>query len=166
MSARATINLVDDEEMSSQGSVNAPMATPRTTSPSQIPTTQPVEIPQGLPLWTGAQPVQAPAPTMQSSVYAGPSGVAATVPVIGGGEPSAIATTIAVDATSCQETKEAFAEVSSAFQEMSTKHGQIQEGLRTLASTVEALRQIAKLGEVKTTAQVQPNVAEGCFCHQ
>ena len=115
MSARATINLVDDEEMSSQGSVNASMATPRTTSPSQILTTQPVETPQGLPLWTGAQLVQALAPIMQSSVDAGPSGVAAIVPVIGGGEPSAIATTIAIDAPSHQETKEAFAEVSSTF---------------------------------------------------
>ena len=91
------------------------MAMPRTTSPSQIPTTQPVETPQGLPLWTGAQTIQAPMPTMQSSVYAESSGVAAIVPVIGGGEPSAVTTTIAVDAPSHQETKQAFAEVSSAF---------------------------------------------------
>ena len=96
--------------MSSQGSANVPMAMPKITSPSQIPTTQPVETSQGLPLWTGAQFVQAPAPMMQSSVYAEPSGVAATVPVIGGGELSAVTTTIAVNAPSRQETKEAFAE--------------------------------------------------------
>ena len=144
MSARATISLVDDEEMSLQGSVNAPMATPRTTSPSQILMTQLVETSQGLPLWTGAQPVQVPAPMMQSSVYVGPSGVVATVLVIGGGEPSAIATTIVIDAPSHKETKEAFSEVSFAFPEMSAKHGQIQEGVRALASAVEELRQ-AKL---------------------
>ena len=113
--------------------------------------TQPVETPQGLTLWTSAQSVQAPTPTMQSSVDAGPSGVAATMPVIGGGEPSAIATTIAVNAPSPQEAEEAFAEISSAFQEMHAKHRQMQEGVRTLASTVEALHQ-AKLGEVETIA--------------
>ena len=30
MSAQATVNIVDDEEMSSQGSVNAPVALPHT----------------------------------------------------------------------------------------------------------------------------------------
>ena len=50
--------------------------------------------------------------------------------VIGGGEPSAIAATIAVDAPSRQETKEGLAKVSFAFQEISAKHGHIQEGAR------------------------------------
>ena len=45
-------------------------------------------------------------------MYAGPSGVVATVLVVGGGEPSIVATTIAVNAPSHQETKDAFAEVS------------------------------------------------------
>ena len=57
-----------------------------------------METPSGLPLWPNAQLVQAPTPTMQFSVYARPSGVAATVPIIGGGEPSANTTTIAINA--------------------------------------------------------------------
>ena len=110
-----------------------------------------VETPSKLPHWLGAMLVQSPTPTMQSNVYAGPSGVAVTVPVTSGGEPSIITMTTVVDAPSRQETKEAFAEVSSTFPEMSAKHRQIQEGVRALASTVEALRQ-AKLGEVETMA--------------
>ena len=53
-----------------------------------------------------------------------------------------------------RRTKEAFQEVSSAFQEMSTKHGQIQGSLQVLASTVEALKQ-AQQGEVASSVQVQ-----------
>ena len=52
---------------------------------------------------------------MQSSVYVGPRGVPAIVPVTGAGESSVVATAIAVYAPSRQETKEAFAEVSSAI---------------------------------------------------
>ena len=88
-----------------------------------------------------AHEMHQPTPTAQSSVFAGRSGVAPTVPVAAGSvQPSAVATTIPVDVPSCQETKEAFQEVSSAFQEMSTKHGQIQGSLQVLASTVEALK--------------------------
>ena len=77
-----------------------------------------------------AQEMQQPTPTVQSSVFAGRSGVAPTIPVATGSvQPGAMATTIPVDAPSRQETKEAFQEVSSAFQEMSTKHGQIQGSL-------------------------------------
>ena len=71
---------------------------------------------------------------MQSSVFAGPSDVAPTPPVAGGTGSSNIALTIPVDAPLHQETKEAFAEVSSAFQEIPAKHGQIQEGVCALAS--------------------------------
>ena len=144
MSGQPTVNIVDDDEMSSQGSVNAPMATPGTAAQVQAPTRQRHETASGLPPWRHspmAQEMQQPVPTEQSSVFAGRSGVAPTVPVAAGSvQPSAVATTIPVDAPSRQETKEAFQEVSSAFQEMSTKHGQIQGSLQVLASTVEALK--------------------------
>ena len=74
-----------------------------------------------------AQTVLESAPTAQLSVYAGPSGVAPTIPIAGGSvQPSAMAPTIPVDAPTRQETKEAFDEVSLAFKKMSKKHGQIQ----------------------------------------
>ena len=73
-----------------------------------------------------AQEMRQPAPTEQSSVFAGRSGVAPTVPVAAESvQPSAVATTVPVDVLSRQEMKEAFQEVSSAFQDMSAKHGQI-----------------------------------------
>ena len=57
-----------------------------------------------------------PVPTEQSSVFAGRNGVAPTVPVaVGSVQPSALAPTVPVDVPSCQETKEAFQEVSTAF---------------------------------------------------
>ena len=119
MSGQATINLVDDEEMSLQGSINVPIATPRVGSPSQVSTTQLQEIPSRLPRWSvmpGAMPVQIPTPTMQSNMYARLSGMAVTVPMMGGrAETSTIALTVPIDAPSQQETKEAFAEVSSTF---------------------------------------------------
>ena len=56
-----------------------------------------------------AQTMQQPAPTAQSSVFAGNSGVAPTVPIAEGSvQLSAIAPTVPVDVPSCQETKEAF----------------------------------------------------------
>ena len=71
-----------------------------------------------------AQIVLRLAPAPQSSVYAGPSGVAPIVPVArGSGQPSAMTSTIPVDAPTRQEAKEAFDEVSSAFKEMPKKHG-------------------------------------------
>ena len=144
MSGQPTVNIVDDNEMSSQGSVNAPMAAPGTATQVQAPTRQQYETPSGLPPWPHspmAQEMQQPTPTAQSSVFAGRNGVAPTVPVTAGSvQPGTVATTIPVDAPSRQETKEAFQEVSSAFKEMSTKHGQIQGSLQVLASMVEALK--------------------------
>ena len=88
-----------------------------------------------------AQAMQTPAPTVQSNVFAGRSGVAPTVLVGEGSEQlSAVAPIIPMDVLSRQETKEAFQEVSSAFQYMSAKHEQIQGSLQVLASTVEALK--------------------------
>ena len=72
MSARATVNLVDDEEMSSQGSVNAPVAPPAEMV-TQGPTYQ---TPSGLPPFPGAMPTM----TRQSAI-AGPSQTSPIVPV-------------------------------------------------------------------------------------
>ena len=159
MSGQPTVNIVDDDdEMSSQGSINAPMVAPSTVAQVQPPTRQQYETPSGLPAWPQppmAQSMQAPIPTAQSSVFAGRSGVAPTVPIATGSvQPSVVAPTVPVDVPSRQETKEAFQEVSSAFQDMSTKHGKIQGSLQVLASMVEALKQ-AQQGEVASSAQVQ-----------
>ena len=111
-------------------------------------------MPSGLPL-RPQSPVAQVAPTVQSSVHAGTSGIAPTVPGAGG-LPSigTVAPTIPADVPSRQETKEAFEEVSSAFKGMTAKHGQMQGDLQTLASTVEALKQ-AQQGEAESSAQVQ-----------
>ena len=95
--------------------------------------------------------MQAPAPTKQWSVFAGCNGVAPTVPVARGSvQPSAITPTIPMDVLSSQETKEAFQEVSSAFPDMSIKHGKIRGSLQVLVSMVEALKQ-AQQGEVESS---------------
>ena len=110
-----------------------------------------------------AQAMQAPTPTAQSSVFVGCSGVAPIVLVVGGSvQPSAVIPTIPVDVLSCQETKEAFQEVSSAFKEIPTKHGQIQGGLQVLVSTMKALKQ-AQQGEMESSAQVQEKLCHSGF---
>ena len=123
MSGQPTVNIVDDDEMSSQGSVNAPMAVPSTEARVQAPTRQQYETPSGLPPWPHspmAQAMQTPTPTMQPSVFAGCSGVAPTVPVAEGSvQHNAIAFTVPMDMPSRQEIEEAFQEVSSAFQDLS-----------------------------------------------
>ena len=94
------------------------------------------------------------APTLQSSVCVSPSTCAPTILVTGGSGQTGTATpTIPLGMPIRQETKEAFDEVSSAFQDMSAKHGQIQGGLQVLASMVEALRR-AKQGEMEAMSQV------------
>ena len=86
-------------------------------------------------------PIAQVAPTGQSSVFAHPSAFAPTIPITRGSEQTAsIAPTILLDVPTRQDTKKAFEEVSSAFQDMSVQHGQIKGGLQVLASTVEALR--------------------------
>ena len=134
------MNIVDDDEMSSQGSVNAPVAAPRTEAPILSAGTQSSVLPSGLPL-RPQSPVAQSAPTLQSSIVAGTSGIAPTIPVVGGAPSIGTVTpTIPADVPSRQETKEAFEEVSSAFKGMTEKHGQMQGDLQTLASTVAALK--------------------------
>ena len=103
--------------------------------------------------------MQQPVPTEQSSVFVGCSGVAPTILVAEGSvQPSVVAPTVPVDVLSCQETKEAFQEASSAFQDMSAKHGQIQGSLQVLASMVEAMKQ-AQQGEVASSDRYRRHYA-------
>ena len=153
MSRQATLNVVDDEEMSSQGSVNAPVARP--SSPLvQGPTYQ---TPSGLPPWPGSpmEQVQAAAVPMQQSVVAGPRGgsTATTLPVQQSTEVLA-APTVPVDSPTRAETQQAFAEVSSALRGVSSQHEEVRSEMQELASGMEALRR-ARASDVETTAQVQ-----------
>ena len=152
MSDKATINLVDDEEMSSQGSVNASVA--RLVLPvGQRPTYQ---TPSGLPPWPGlpTATVQTAAAPDQQSVVAGPSGgrAATTIPVQS--TKVLAAPTVAVDAPTRAETKQAFAEVSFALRDVSSQPDEVRSGMQQLASGVEALHR-ARASDVETTAQVQ-----------
>ena len=101
MSGQTKVNIVDDDEMSSQGSINVPMAAPSIEAQVQAPTTQQYETPFGLPPWPHsprAQAMQAPTSTEQLRIFVGCSGVAPTVPVIEGRvQTSAIAPTVPVD---------------------------------------------------------------------
>ena len=121
MSGQATINVVDDEEMSSQGSVNAPVAPPPAAM-QQHPTTQvPAER---------MKPHFGFNPTMtQQSGVAGPSAKPATTVPVQSTEVVA-APTVPVDAPSRAETKQAFEEVSSALRNVSSKHEEVRSGMQ------------------------------------
>ena len=103
------INIIDNKEMSSQGSVNAPVVVPNPVAQVQAPSRQQYETPSGLPPWPNkpmSQALPTPSPTTQSSVFEGLSGVAPTVPIVGGSvQPSIVAPTIPIDVLSFQETK-------------------------------------------------------------
>ena len=147
MSAQATVNIVDDEEMSSQGSVNAPVAPPPVATQQSLSTQAqaPTEV---VNVHGDVQPVAA----QQSGVVGTTRAVSATVPVQ---STEVVATpTVMVDAPSRAETKQAFAEVSSAFRAVSSHQEEVQSGMQQLASGVEELRR-ARASDVETTAQVQ-----------
>ena len=159
MSGQPTINIVEDDEMSSQGSVHSPLIGSSVGTAVQSPVIQQVMPVAGSPL-RPQSPVAHIAPTVQSSVFAQPSAVATTIPVTPAswGRPSgSVSPTIPVEVPTLEDTKAAFQEVSSTFRDMSTQHGQIQGNLQTLASTVQALRQ-AKQEEQQTSVQVQEAV--------
>ena len=100
MSGQPTVNIVDDDEMSSQGSINAPIAAPDTVAQVQVLTRQRYETPSGLPPWPHT-PMAQPVPIEQSSVFTGRSGVAPTIPVAAGSvQPSAVAPTVPADVPS------------------------------------------------------------------
>ena len=147
MSAQATVNIVDDEEMSSQGSVNAPVAPPHTVMQQSL-SAQAQAPTEAMNVHPGRQPET----TRQSSVTRTSHAATPTIPVQ---STEVVATpTIVVDAPSRAETKQAFEEVSSAFCAMSSQHEVVQSGMQELASGVEELRR-ARAGDVETTAQVQ-----------
>ena len=156
MSGQATINIVDDDEMSSQGSVHSPLIGSSVGTSVQTPVIQQTIPVMGSPL-RPQSPVATLAPTVQSSVFAQPSAFATTVPVAAtsrSGRAGSVSPTIPVEVPTLEDTKAAFQEVSSTFRDMSAQHGQIQGNLQTLASTVQALRQ-AKQEEQQTSVQVQ-----------
>ena len=133
------VNIVDDEEMSSKGSVHSLFAITNEGTPIQSPVIQQTVPSAGSPLQPQS-PVSRAAPTMQSSIVGTPSAFATTIPIAGGSEHiGTVSTTIPVGVPTLEETKAAFGEASSVFQDMSAKHGQIQGNLQTLASTVATL---------------------------
>ena len=80
MSRKVTLNLVEDEEMSSQGSVNASVKNPRVGGDVQTPMCQQYDTPSGLHPWPAspmAQIVGASTPGLiqQSSVGIGLNGL-------------------------------------------------------------------------------------------
>ena len=144
--------MVDDEEMSSQGSVNAPVARPASLV-VQGPTYQ---APSGLPPWPvlPKESILAEAAPTQQSIFTGPlcGSAATTIPVQ---STEVLATpTVPVDSPTRAETQQAFAEVSSALRGVSSQHEEVRSGMQELASGVEALRR-ARASDVETTAQVQ-----------
>ena len=147
MSGRPTVNIVDDEDMSSQGSVNAPVA------PAQVATQQSLSAQAQAPTEAvNVSRVVQSSVTRQSGVAGSSRAADPTVPIQ---STEVVATpTIVVDAPSRAETKQAFEEVSSAFRAVSSQHEAVQSGMQELASGVEALRR-ARQGDVETTAQVQ-----------
>ena len=122
MSAQATVNIVDDEEMSSQGSVNAPVAPQHTVMQQSLlaQAQAPTEA-------VNFHPGQQPETTRQSSVTRTSRATTPTIPVQ---STEVVATpTIVVDAPSRAETKQEFKEVSSAFRAVSSQHEVVQLGM-------------------------------------
>ena len=120
MSVQGTINVVDDEEMSSQGSVNAPVARP--SSPLvQGPTYQ---APSGLPPWPvmpmAPFPIVAMTALAQQSVVTGFHGGKDTQTMPVQSTKVVVAPTTPVDTPTRAETKQAFAEVSFALRDVSS----------------------------------------------
>ena len=133
--------------MSSEGSVNAPVAPPRVAGEQSLRAQSPTTM-ATIPITEVIPPAQ----TVQSGV-AGHSGMpstggrAATTEVV-------TTPTIPVDVPTRAETEQAFAEVSSVLRGVSSQHDEVRAGMQSLASGVETLRR-ARVADVETTAQVQ-----------
>ena len=147
MSGLPTVNVVEDEQMSSEGSVNAPVAPPRSPSVHSARATSPIQ-----PVDLASGRVSPVAKTLQSNI-AGVRGSASVLSPLPSTEVIG-ATTIPVDIPSREETQQAFAEVSSALRDVSSQHDEVRAGMQSLASGVETLRR-ARAVDVETTAQVQ-----------
>ena len=146
MSGQPTYNVVDDEEMSSQGSVNAPVAHPQ--SPTQAQGTAQTPL---LPTFFPSSVLDS-APTQQSRVAGTSRATQSTVPV----ESTQVvaAPTEVVDAPTRAETKQAFEEVSSALKSVSSQHDAVRSEMQALSRGMEEMR-VARAGELETTAQVK-----------
>ena len=147
MSGLPTVNVVDDEQMSSEGSVNAPVAPPRSPSVHSARAQSPVAH-----LDLSAGRVSPVAKILQSDI-AGQRGSASVFGTVQSTEVVG-APTVPVDVPTREETKQAFAEVSSALRDVSTQHDEVQAGMQSLASGVETLRR-ARAADLETSAQVQ-----------
>ena len=147
MSGLPTINVVDDEQMSSEGSVNAPVAPPRSPSVHSTRAQSPVE-----PVDWSAGRISPVAKMLQ----AGTAGQRESASVFSAVPTTEIvgAPTVPVDIPSRQETTQAFAEVSSVLRNVSTQHDEVRAGMESLASGVETLRR-ARAVDVEQSAQVQ-----------
>ena len=145
MSRQPTVNVVNDEEMSSQGSVNAPVAPPHSPTHGQV-TAQTPSAPISFPSL-----VLDSAPTQQSGVAGTSRALQTTIPV----ESTEIlaAPTVVVDAPTREDTKQAFAEVSSALHSVSSQHDAVRAEMQQLSRGMEQMRQ-ERPGEVESTAQV------------
>ena len=147
MSGVPTINVVEDEQMSSEGSVNAPVAPPRSPSVHSARATSPVEP---VDLLSGR--VSPIAKTLQ----AGSAGRERSTSVFSPIPPTEVvgAPFVPSNVPSRAETTQAFAEVSSVLRDVSSQHEEVRAGMQSLASGVETLRR-ARVADVETTAQVQ-----------
>ena len=147
MSGVPTINVVEDEQMSSEGSVNAPVAPPRSPSVHSARATSPVEP---VDLLSGR--VSPIAKTLQ----AGSAGRERSASVFSPIPPTEVvgAPSVPSNVPSRAETTQAFAEVSSVLRNVSSQHEEVRAGMQSLASGVETLRR-ARVADVETTAQVQ-----------
>ena len=147
MSGLPIVNVVDDEQMSSEGSVNAPVAPPRSPSVHSARAQSPIE-----PVDWSAGRMSPVAKTLQieTSGQRGRSSVLSPMPsteIVG-------APTVPVDIPTREETTQAFAEVSSALRDVSTQHDEVRAGMQSLASGVETLQR-ARAVDVEKSAQVQ-----------
>ena len=132
MSGEPTVNVVDDKEMSSQGSVNAPVAPPRLPTQEQV-TAQTPMLPFGFPLST-LDSVQ----TQQSRIARTSLASRTTVPVES--TEVVVAPIVVVNAPSREETKQPFDEVSSVLQSVSSQHEAVRAEMQQLSHGIEQMR--------------------------
>ena len=118
MSGEPTVNVVDDEEMSSQGSVNAPVAPQGSPTHGQVTAQAPTSP------FMFSTAVTSVAQTQQSGI-AGTRGTARSVPPIESTEVVA-APTLVVDAPTRVETKRAFDEVTSVLRSASSQQQEMR----------------------------------------
>ena len=98
-----------------------------------------------------------PAMTSQSAVAASHGVPSPTVPVQS--TEVVAAPTVQVDAPSHAETRQAFAEVSSTLQDVSSMHEGVKVEMQSLAMGIEEVH-CQQIGEVETTTQVQATPKE------